>query len=169
MFVERFKPTVFRWAAGLVPDRDDAEDIAQEVFVRVYQSHRSFAGSGTLEGWVYRITQRVAHRHRQKVRRRGILGASAAAQPGTEVYTTDPGGRVDRDRTMMLIHASMCALPQRQREVFDLCDLQGRNPAEAAELLGVKAVSVRASLFKARQSIRRSILAAHPRYHEASS
>jgi DNA-directed RNA polymerase specialized sigma24 family protein len=55
-------------------------------------------------------------------------------------------------------------LPMRQREVFMLCDLEGRAPAEAAAMLGMKDVSVRASLFKARASIRRSVLATHPFY-----
>jgi RNA polymerase sigma factor (sigma-70 family) len=57
-------------------------------------------------------------------------------------------------------------LPQRQREIFDLVDLQGLSPAEAADRTGMKAVSVRASLFKARKTIRARILASHPSYRE---
>jgi DNA-directed RNA polymerase specialized sigma24 family protein len=57
-------------------------------------------------------------------------------------------------------------LPLRQREVFDLVDLQGLSPGEAAERTGLKPVSVRASLFKARQAIRSAILATHPAYAE---
>jgi RNA polymerase sigma-70 factor (ECF subfamily) len=80
------------------------------------------------------------------------------------VYTTDPGGRVDRELLLAQIYESVRELPARQREVFDLCDLQGRTPAEIAEMLGMKAVSVRANLFKARAAIRRKILLTHPRY-----
>jgi DNA-directed RNA polymerase specialized sigma24 family protein len=54
----------------------------------------------------------------------------------------------------------------RQREVFILCDIDGRTPAEVAGMLAMKDVSVRASLFKARTSIRRTILATHPCYQE---
>jgi DNA-directed RNA polymerase specialized sigma24 family protein len=50
-----------------------------------------------------------------------------------------------------------------------LCDLEGRTPAEAAEMLELKDVSVRASLFKARASIRRRVLATHPFYGDESS
>jgi RNA polymerase sigma-70 factor (ECF subfamily) len=57
-------------------------------------------------------------------------------------------------------------LPARQREIFDLVDLQGLSPAEAAERTGRKAVSVRASLFKARSAIRAKFLATHPSYGE---
>ena len=56
----------------------------------------------------------------------------------------------------------------RQREVFILCDIEGRTPAEAAVMLDMKDVSVRASLFKARAAIRRTILLTHPCYREHS-
>lgn len=165
-FVGRYKPIVFRWAVGLVYDGDEAEDIAQEAFVLAYQNLGSFRGEGSFDGWMYRITRRVAERQRFKKKRRALLGALPAARPTAEVYTTDPGGRIDRERALALIHASAKELPIRQRAIFDLCDLQGHSPAEAAGMLGLKPVSVRASLFKARASIRRNILLTHPKYSE---
>ena len=165
-FVERYKPTVFRWAVGMVHDGDEAEDITQEVFVLAYRKLRSFRGEGSFDGWLYRITHRVAERQRSKKKRRSLLGALPAAQRTAEVYTTDPGARVDREQALALIQESVIDLPLRQREIFDLCDLQGHSPAEAGELLGMKPVSVRASLFKARAFIRRSIMLTHPRYSE---
>lgn len=165
-FVERYKPVVFRWAVGHVSDGDEAEDIAQEAFVLAYQNLGSFRGEGSLEGWMYRITRRVAERQRLKKKKRGLLGALPAARPTAEVYTTDPGGRIDRERALALIYESVGELPLRQREIFDLCDLQGHSPTDAADILGLKPVSVRANLFKARASIRRRILLTHPRYSE---
>jgi RNA polymerase sigma factor (sigma-70 family) len=163
-FVERHRPSVYRWAVGLVDDRDDADDIAQEVFVIVFRKLGAFRGEGSLDGWMYRITRRVAERLRRKTRRRGLLGALPAARPTAEVYTTDPGARVDRERALAMIHQSVSTLPPRQRAVFDLCDLQGHSPSEAADILGLRSVSVRANLFKARASVRRHILLVHPQY-----
>ena len=68
----------------------------------------------------------------------------------------------------MIIRELFAALPQRQREVFDLVDLQGISSAEVAERTGMKPVSVRANLFKARKAIRDSLLASHPAYRELS-
>ena len=83
-----------------------------------------------------------------------------------DLYVTDPGARVDGQRAVALIRTIAATLPMRQREVFMLCDIEGRTPAEVAGILDMKDVSVRASLFKARASIRRTILATHPCYRE---
>lgn len=157
--VERYRPLVFRWAIGLVGDADDAEDITQEVFVRVHRKLWSFRGDGSFDAWLYRITRRVVLRLRPRdPRRTDAINA--------DLYVTDPGGRVDRERAIALIQMIAASLPMRQREVFILCDVEGRTPTEVAKILNMKDVSVRASLFKARASIRRTILATHPCYRE---
>jgi RNA polymerase sigma-70 factor (ECF subfamily) len=157
--VGTYQPFVFRWAFALSGDEDEAEDITQEVFVRVHRKLSSFRGDGSFEGWLYRITRRVALRTRQET-------SQQAASTTQDVYITDPGARVDRQRAIELIQTIARTLPMRQREVFILCDIEGRTRAEAAAMLDMKDVSVRASLFKARSSIRRSILATHPCYRE---
>jgi RNA polymerase sigma-70 factor (ECF subfamily) len=157
--VELYRPVVYRWAIALSGDEDEAEDITQEVFVRVHRKLWSFRGDGPFDAWLYRITRRVVVRLRP-TRTFSTRGAEM------ELYITDPGGRVDRQRAVALIRTIAATLPMRQREVFVLCDLEGRTPAEAAGMLEMKDVSVRASLFKARTTIRRTILATHPCYQE---
>jgi RNA polymerase sigma-70 factor (ECF subfamily) len=164
--VTRFQPAVFRWALTFARDPDEAEDITQEVFVRAHRQLGQYRSDGSLDAWLYRITRRAATQMRRTRKRRGRLALSPAARPLRDVYTTDPGGRVDRERAAAIIHELFEKLPRRQREIFDLVDLQGLSPAEAAERTGLKAVSVRASLFKARAAIRESIIAAHPSYSE---
>ncbi len=61
-----------------------------------------------------------------------------------------------------LLETFMRELPHRQREVFDLIELQGVPAKEVAKLIGIRAASVRGSLFKARGTLRRRILAAWP-------
>jgi len=166
--VTRFQPAVFRWALMFARDPDEAEDITQEVFVRTHRQIGNYRSDGPLEAWLYRITRRTATQMRRTLRRRGRLALAPAARPLRDVYTTDPGGRVDRERAAMIIRELFAALPQRQREVFDLVDLQGISSAEVAERTGMKPVSVRANLFKARKAIRDSLLASHPAYRELS-
>jgi len=166
--VTRFQPAVFRWALIFARDPDEAEDITQEVFVRTYRQIGDYRSDGPLEAWLYRITRRAATQLRRTRKRRGRLALTPAARPLRDVYTTDPGGRVDRERAATVIRELFAELPARQREIFDLVDLQGLSPAEVAERTGMKPVSVRANLFKARKAIRDSLLATHPAYGELS-
>ena len=164
--VTRYQPAVFRWSLMFANDPDEAEDIAQEVFVRAHRRLSQYRSDGSLEAWFYAVTRRAANQMRRKAKRRTRLALSPGARPAREVYTTDPGGRVDRERATALIHEMFSNLPPRQREIFDLIDLQGLTPAEVAERTGMKPASVRANLFKARSSIRARFLATHPSYSE---
>lgn len=163
--VRLLHPSVFRWALTFARDIDEADEITQETFVLVYGKLDQYRGESAVEGWVYLITRRVALQRARKTRRRRWL--SDAAIPGTDnVYHTDPGARVDRERITDYIRHFFRELPARQREVFDLVDLQGLDPSEVANMIGIKAATVRASLFKARASIRARILDLHPDWQE---
>src|SRR6267378_2991770 len=164
--VTRYHPAVFRWSLTFALDPDEAEDIAQEVFVRAHRQLSQYRSDGSLEAWLYAITRRAASQLRRTQKRRKRLTLSPGARPLRDVYTTDPGGRVDRERAANVILELFSELPQRQREIFDLVDLQGLSPAEVAARTGMKAVSVRANLFKARSAIRARFLATHPSYGE---
>ena len=167
--VTRFQQAVFRWSLTFANDPDEAEDITQEVFVRVHRQIGNYRSDGPLEAWLYRITRRTATQLRRTRGRRRRLSLSPAALPERSVYTTDPGGRVDRQRAATVIHELFFDLPRRQREIFDLVDLQGLSPAEVAERTGMRPVSVRANLFKARKAIREGLLATHPAYGDLST
>jgi|SRR5687768_12014930 len=158
-------PFVFRWALTFAHDADDAEEITQETFVRMHHKLHQFKGQSALEGWVYLITRNIALERRRKSKRRKWLSESVL--PGLEdVYTTDPGARVDRQRLSAYIRHFFVTLPPRQREVFDLVDLQGHEPAEVADLIGSKPGVVRANLFKARAAIRGHLMELHPAWRE---
>lgn len=158
-------PWVFRWALTFARDIDEADEITQETFVLVHRRLEQFRGDSALQGWVYLITRRVALQRHRKARRRRWLAESSIPVLDT-VYNTDPGARVDRQRITEYIRHFFTELPARQREVFDLVDLQGHDPSEVAEMIGVKAATVRANLFKARASIRARILSEHPAWRE---
>jgi RNA polymerase sigma-70 factor (ECF subfamily) len=69
----------------------------------------------------------------------------------------------DRQTLAALVVRYFETLPPQQRRIFQLVDLEGREPAEVARMLGMRQVTVRANLFKARRTIRAQILARHER------
>lgn len=161
--VADYQQIVYRWALSLATDPDDADDVAQETFVIAYRKLAGFDGSGAFSSWLYAIARRAARQRRRSVSRRRALLERSAGWPEA-VYLTDPGARVDRASAVALIRGCYGKLPRKQREIFDLVDIQGLTPSEAAALTKTKATTVRANLFKARAAIRAQILSRHPRY-----
>ena len=163
--VRALQPQVYRWALTYARDVDDADELTQDTFVQMHQHLDQYRGDSSLEGWLYGIVRRLALQKRRKSARRKWLSESVI--PGmAAVYNTDPGARVDRQRIASYIRHFFTELPPRQREVFDLVDLQGHDPSEVAVMLSLKPATLRANLFKARQSIREHVMSAHPSWGE---
>jgi len=160
---------VSRWIHALGGPDADRDDIVQEVFVLALQRLNQYRGEGGFQPWLYRIATRAAGRTHRKTRRRAALSAGPRAIPDRLVYETDPGGRVDRDRLTALIREFWQELPERQRVVVDLVDLQGHSPMEAAEMLELNQSTLRANLFKGRQTLRSRLLARFPSLAEKGS
>jgi RNA polymerase sigma-70 factor (ECF subfamily) len=163
--VRALQPQVFRWALTFARDTDDADELTQDTFVQMHRHLEQYRGDSSLEGWLYGIVRRLALQKRRKSVRRKWLSESMI--PGiSAVYNTDPGARVDRQRIAAYIRHFFTELPPRQREVFDLVDLQGHDPSEVAIMLSLKPATLRANLFKARQSMRERVMSAHPSWGE---
>jgi RNA polymerase sigma-70 factor (ECF subfamily) len=157
--VHALHPRVYRWALAFASDADEADDVVQETFVTALRHIRQYRRGGSFSVWLYRIARRTAgHMHRTRARRTR-LAAGLKAAPDRVVYETDPGARVDRHRLTVLIRQFWYDLPQQQRAVLDLVDLQGYRPKDAAEMLELNPATLRANLFKARHAIRARLLA----------
>ena len=159
-------PRVVRWACGLLDDPDDADDVAQQVLVRLYTHLGRFRGLARFSTWLYQITVNAARdARRRRVRRARIVERMATIDP-PPVATTDPGDRMAEGEVMDRAHAALAALPARQRAVFDLVELQGYGPQEAAALLGISPPTARTHLLRARRALRTALLAAVPTLQE---
>jgi RNA polymerase sigma-70 factor (ECF subfamily) len=155
-------PVVHRWALVFAADPDEADDITQDAFVLMHRHLAQFQGDAPLEGWLYRIVRRAAGQRRRTLQRRLRLAASPRGRPERDAYLTDPGARVDREWLAARVRDFFRGLPARQREIFDLVDLQGYDPSEVARMTGMNAATVRANLFKARAAVRAHLIARHP-------
>ena len=153
---------VHRWALVRTGDADDAEDVAQTVVIRLHRHLHAFEGRSRFTTWLYRLSASAALDW-VKGRGRRERAHLASADPGAlSAATDDRISALENERTAALVRSFFAELPARQREVFDLVDLQGFTPAEAGEMLEIEGVTARAHLFRARRAIRERILAAHP-------
>lgn len=153
---EAVRPRVYRWALVQTGSPDEAEDIVQETLLRAGRSIRDFGFAARFTTWLHTIVRTTAADRRRTLRRREAL---LRAHPAPPAVTRQPEpGAVLLD----IVRSHLEGLPARQREVFDLVDLQSHTPAEAAELLAMNAATVRVHLLRARRKLRARILESHP-------
>lgn len=154
--VRRTHARIFRWALARTGDPDDADDVTQEVLVQLHRKLGTFAGRGSFHGWLFRITaNRAAAVTRRRGRRRQVRLADAGQLAMPRRDAPEPAGEVAE-----LVRRFLHDLPPRQREVFDLVDLQGLSCVEAAAWLDVAPPTARVNLMYARRRMRAWILEA---------
>lgn len=154
---------VYRWALVQIGSPDDAEDVAQDVLVRVYRYLGSYSGRSRFTTWLYQVTRNAALGWRRQLtsRLRVLRDFRADPRPGVG-EAEDPVERLQASQVTEVVTALFRDLPARQREVFNLADIEGVALVEIAERLRMKPSTVRAHLFRARRTLRSRILASHP-------
>ncbi|MDE2679475.1 MAG: sigma-70 family RNA polymerase sigma factor [Acidobacteria bacterium] len=154
------RPLVCRWALVMTGDPDDAEDVAQLVLMKMMASIEGFDGRSKVTSWLYRITRNASLDHQRRTRRAEQM-AARVEQLGRAAASRieDPLDEIEMKRTLRLIRTLLTELPATQREVFDLVDLQGLKPVEAAEVLEMNPSTLRVQLMRARRRMRAEMLA----------
>ena len=156
----RVRDRVMRWARRIVDDRDEAEDVAQMVLVRMHERLSEFEGRSRFGSWLYRVTRNVAlERQRAEARRSALLAHDQSASALDERTEADD---VDAAHIRQIVIAYFDLLSPRQREVFELIELRGIPANDVAARLGIEASTVRVLLLRARRTIRARMLVQHP-------
>lgn len=165
--LEKAYPVVRRFALIQCGDPVDADDLTQDVLIRMVRRLDTFRGDARLETWLYSMARNGAlDRARRAGRReRRVVDPLVLAELAPDT-PADPAGRVEAMELRSLLELLFSELPERQRTAFDLVELQGMSAAEAAEVMGLEPVSVRAHLFKARRGMRERIIRERPEVAE---
>lgn len=156
---DRIRARVRYWAARVVQDEDDADDVAQQVLLKLHLRIREFEGRSRFTTWLYRLTVNTALNRRRLDRRRSHLLRRASEPPSTMMPDVDT--QAEKDRLAVLVRACVSELSDREREVFQMADLKGMSTVQIAAALGLRPVSVRATLSRARRRIRIRMLEQH--------
>jgi RNA polymerase sigma-70 factor (ECF subfamily) len=142
---------VARTAIRLLASRQDAQDAAQEVFLRLHRSLKQIDDSGNLPGWLYRVTVNVC---RDMLRLRKSAGPLDQARLAVESSTE---ADLDRGRRLLLIEEAVRSLPEKERAALTLRDLEGLSTREVAGILGSTEATVRSQISAARLKIKKML------------
>jgi RNA polymerase sigma-70 factor (ECF subfamily) len=157
--VERHRSMVYRVAFQFAGNHFDAEDIAQEVFIKVYRSLDKFRQDAQLTSWMYRIVMNACIDHR----RRTLAGAAPfgeeAEQKMMNTVEERPGPeeRAYAGELGQVLEAEIARLPPGQRVVFVMRHHQGLKLGEIAEALGLAEGTVKRQLHAAVHRLRHAL------------
>lgn len=165
--MERHAPGVFRFLVGLTGNPAEAEDLAQETFVRVFQARASYRLSLPFTTWLYTIAANLARNHfRWRKRHPNIpLDAPSPDDAGSEPTPADrlaahqrgPDESLERSERIAAVRQAVQALPPDLRAALVLCEWEDRPVAEAAVILASTPKAVESRLYRARQQLRSSL------------
>ena len=153
---------VYRLAYRLTGNVPDAEDLTQEVFVRVFRSLPTYT-PGTFEGWLHRITTNLfldMARRRQRIRFEGLGDDAAGRLSGDE---PTPAQAFDARHLDGDVQQALAALAPEYRAAVVLCDIEGLSYEEVASTLGVKLGTVRSRIHRGRAQLRVALEHRRPR------
>lgn len=159
--VETHKDRVYNTALGIVQNAEDAEDVAQEVFIQVYRSIHQFKGESKLSTWLYRIaTTRSLDllRSRKSKKRFGMLTRLFGEEGEPNVEVPDfhhPGIALDQKENAARLFQAIAQLPENQKTAFTLHKMEDLSYQEVADIMGNTVGAVESLMHRARQNLRK--------------
>jgi RNA polymerase sigma-70 factor (ECF subfamily) len=154
--VRRYEHRIVNYVRAMVSRSVEAEDVAQEVFLRAFKSLRTFRGRSSFKTWLYQIATNTARTHGARRGRRvedavGTLDGEGADGPPPAVSPEDLEARILlRDR----LDRALAQLPADQRDVIVLRDVEGFEYLEIARMLGIPIGTVESRIFRGRARLR---------------
>ncbi|MDQ2798691.1 MAG: sigma-70 family RNA polymerase sigma factor [Armatimonadota bacterium] len=166
--VARYKNKVFNYLVRMMGSSDDAEDLTQEVFLRLYTSIDSFRGQSSLNTWLFRIANNLCiDQFRRQKKHRAVAyslddaayGNGAEDEGGHDVSdsTYEPHRLLERQELGQQIQQALEALPEKLRATLILHDIEGLPYEEIAQVVNCPLGTVKSRLFNARQQLKQRL------------
>ncbi|MBO0947041.1 RNA polymerase sigma factor [Fibrella forsythiae] len=163
--VETYQQRVYNTVLTIVRQPEDAEDVAQEVFIQVVESIQSFGGDGKLTAWIYRIaTTKALEAYRKKHARKrfafvmSLFSTDDQAGLNDRLHPVDfvhPGVKLEQQERSKVLFAAIARLPDQQKIAFTLHQLEGLSYQEITEVMQVSLSSVESLMHRAKVNLRK--------------
>lgn len=145
------KDKLFRLALRITFDRAEAEDIVQDTLIRVWNKREEWQQMDSIEAYCLTIARNLAIDRSQKMESQNLeLTPETQEMPDAKM----PDQLMEQNEQLSIIHRLINELPEKQRSILQLRDIEGKNYKEIAVILGLTEEQVKVNLFRARQRIR---------------
>lgn len=146
------KNKLFRFALRMLGDDDDAKDVVQEVFIRVWNGRDQLHQIENMEAWCMRITKNLSLDKIRSNQRKG----TETLEKSYHVQHTDgtPDIKTELGESMQHVNQLIAALPDKQRQVIHLRDVEGYTYNEICDIMEIDMNQVKVNLFRARNAVR---------------
>jgi RNA polymerase sigma-70 factor (ECF subfamily) len=157
--VDRYQAKVFSIIYGILRNRNDAEDIAQQVFAKIYFSIKNFDFRSSLLTWIYKITVNECYDYLRKKRVRKLVYESDFSSEDSlrmenSEPATDQAPAVDHRLAQHdLIIKLLSKISEEDRSLILLKEVEGHSVEELAEMTGMNENTIKVKLFRARQKL----------------
>jgi RNA polymerase sigma-70 factor (ECF subfamily) len=159
-FVLEYQGMVYNTCYSFLNQREDAEDVAQEVFIEAYRSIDSFRGDSSLSTWLYRLSMNKSFDYirakKRKKRGSGLL-SSFGNDEMSRLNVTDtkqPHEQLEEDEKRQILTAAIDKLPDRQKQAIILSKFEGLSQEQVAEVMETSVSSVESLLVRAKKKLR---------------
>ncbi len=158
-FQNRVLPTknkLFRFALRMLGNDDDAKDVVQEVFIRVWNGREQMDQIQNMEAWCMRITKNLSLDRLRSIQRKG----TDSLENSFHVQHTDrtPDVKTEMGESMQHVSKLIAALPEKQRQIIHLRDVEGYTYNEICDILELDMNQVKVNLFRARNSVKEKLM-----------
>ncbi len=167
--VEKHQKLVVNTCYGMVHNREDAEDIAQEVFVEVYRSIQHFRADSKLSTWLYRIAVNRSLNHiRDNKKHKWFRSFENEVEEKNRQLlqvasgkADDPGFNLENQQRANILHEAINSLPEKQKVAFTLSKYEDLSYQEISEVMDLSISSVESLLFRAKQNLQKKLHACY--------
>lgn len=157
--VKKYKTKVFNMAYSFTRDREAADDLAQEVFIKAYYALGKFKFKSGFGTWLYRIAVNHIKDHLRKQKKERHVSFDDVYQESK--LSQDAADRREdareKESRIKLLHQALQSLPQKHRVILTLRDIQGHSYEEIASILNLSPGTVDSRLHRARKMLREKI------------
>jgi RNA polymerase sigma factor (sigma-70 family) len=160
--VQAYQHMVYNTVLGIIQQVEEAEDVAQEVFIQVYQSVGKFRADSKLSTWIYRIavTKSLDWQRKKKAKKRfnlikQTLGFTSTPEAEEPVNFNHPGVQLDNKEQAAILFKALNQLPENQKVAFVLIKTEGLNYEETSIVLNTTVKAVEALMHRAKANLKK--------------